>query len=107
MHSLVWSRLRRRPGRAAALVAGILVAATSFTLLTASVRTARLITVGTISRNARSAYDILVRPPGARTPLERRFKLVQDNFLSAIFGGITLAQYHKIEKIPGVQVAAP
>lgn len=107
MHRLVWSRLRRRPGRAAALVAGILVAATSFTLLTASVRTARLITVGTVSRNARSAYDILVRPPGARTPLERRFKLVQDNFLSGIYGGITMAQYHRIARIPGVQVAAP
>src|SRR5215467_10598520 len=107
MFRLAWSTLRRRPGRAAALIAGILVASTSFTLLTASVRTARLVTVGAIARNARSAYDILVRPPGARTPPERRFRLVQDNFLSGIYGGITLAQYHRIAEIPGVDVAAP
>src|SRR5262249_13664852 len=29
------------------------------------------------------------------------------NFLSGIYGGISLAQYHQITAIPGVQVAAP
>jgi hypothetical protein len=99
--------MRRRPGRAVALAAGILVASTSFTLLTSSVRTSQLITVGTVQRNARSAYDILVRPPGTRSPLELRAGLVQDNFLSGIYGGITLRQYRNIAALPGVAVAAP
>ena len=86
---------------------GILVASTSFTLLTASVRTSRLITIGTVQRNARSAYDILVRPPGTRTRLEHQDGLVQDNFLSGIYGGISLSQYHQIARIDGVAVAAP
>ena len=99
--------MRRRPGRAVALAAGILVASTSFTLLTSSVRTSQLITIGTVQRNARSTYDILVRPPGTRSPLERRAGLVQDNFLSGIYGGITLGQYRDIAGLPGVAVAAP
>jgi len=33
--------------------------------------------------------------------------LVRENYVSGIYGGITLAQYEKVEKIPGVQVAAP
>jgi putative ABC transport system permease protein len=60
-----------------------------------------------VQRNARSAYDILVRPPGTRSPLELRAGLVQDNFLSGIYGGITLRQYHDIGALPGVAVAAP
>jgi len=104
---MIRSRLRRAPGRVAALTAGILVAATSFTLLTAAVRTSSAITVGIVGANARSAYDILIRPPGARTALERRRGLVQSNFLSGIFGGITLAQYHQVAAIQGVDVAAP
>lgn len=99
--------MRRRPGRAVALAAGILVASTSFTLLTSSVRTSQLITVGIVQRNARSAYDILVRPPGTRSPLELRASLVQDNFLSGIYGGITLRQYREIAALHGVAVAAP
>ncbi|MGH2873692.1 MAG: FtsX-like permease family protein, partial [Solirubrobacteraceae bacterium] len=33
--------------------------------------------------------------------------LVRDNYLSGIFGGITIAQYREISRMPGVQVAAP
>ena len=39
--------------------------------------------------------------------MERREGLVRDDYLSGIFGGITMAQYHRIARLPGVQVAAP
>ncbi len=61
----------------------------------------------TLKENFRGAYDILVRPKGSFTPLERRDGLVRDNYLSGIYGGITLRQYRSVEHIPGVQVAAP
>ena len=32
---------------------------------------------------------------------------MQPNFLSGIYGGISMAQNRQIEQIPGVQVAAP
>jgi putative ABC transport system permease protein len=104
---LAWSQLRFRAGRSVALLLGISLAATAFTVLTAAARTLQLQTVGTVSANFRPAYDILVRPRGSRTALEDRTGTVQPNFLSGIYGGISLAQYHQIQQVPGVQVAAP
>jgi putative ABC transport system permease protein len=90
-----------------ALGAGIVVAAVSFTLLTSAASTSELFIKATVAKNFRPAYDVLVRPPGSFTPLERKQALVRENYLSGIFGGITMRQYRKIKQIPGVQVAAP
>jgi putative ABC transport system permease protein len=104
---LAWSQLRFRAVRLVALLAGMLVATTAFTVLTAASRTAQLRTTGTVSAHFVPAYEILVRPPGSRTALETKTNTVQPNFLTGITGGITMAQYHQIAAIPGVQVAAP
>lgn len=104
---MIASQLRRRRSRALALGAGIVVAATSFTLLTTAVSTSQARTVGVVQHNVRSAYDVLVRPKGTETPLEKSRDLVQANFLSGIYGGITLDQYQAIKKMAGVQIAAP
>ena len=55
----------------------------------------------------RPAYDILVRPQGSKTTLERNTGLVRPNYLSGIFGGITMRQYRMIGRVRGVDVAAP
>lgn len=104
---VVWSQVLRRRGRSLAVVAAIVVAAVSFSLLTSSVATSRLRVQGTVEENFRSAYDILVRPAGSKTPLEASERLVQENYLSGIFGGITRRQYQRIAGLPGVEVAAP
>jgi putative ABC transport system permease protein len=104
---LAWSQLRFRTGRALALLAGILVAATAFTVLTAAARTTQARTVGVVNANFQPAYDILVRPAGARSSTESATGTVQPDFLSGIYGGITMAQWHAIQQIAGVQVAAP
>jgi putative ABC transport system permease protein len=107
MRRLAWSQLRFRTVRLVALLAGMLLATTAFTVLTAASRTAQLRTVGTVTAHFVPAYDILVRPKGSRTALETRTDTVQPNFLSGLYGGISMAQYHQIASIPGVQVAAP
>jgi putative ABC transport system permease protein len=107
MGRLAWWQARFRPARTLALIAGVLVAAAAFTVLTAASRTAQLRTTGTVSANFQPAYDILVRPKGTRTAVESKTGTVQAGFLSGIYGGITMAQYHRIQQIPGVQVAAP
>ena len=63
--------------------------------------------MGTVAANFRSAYDILVRPKGSATDLEREQGVVRPNFLSGQFGGITMKQYEQIKAISGVEVAAP
>ena len=107
MMRLVLQQLRHRPVRTAALASGILVATVSFVLLASAAKTSELRVRGSVSRSFRGAYDVLVRPKGSFTALERRDGLVRDNYLSGIYGGISLRQYATIRRIPGVAVAAP
>lgn len=104
---MVFAQVLRRRGRSLAVVAAIVVAAVSFSLLTSAVATSRLEVQGTVEENFRSAYDILVRPPGSISSLEREQGLVQENYLAGIYGGITMEQYRDIAEMDGVEVAAP
>jgi hypothetical protein len=104
---LVWSELVHRRGRTLALLIGILVATTSFAVLTATSESQRLEVKGTVARSFRGAYDVLVRPRGARSAFERRTGQVQPNSLSGLFGGISERQWRVIQRLPGIEVAAP
>lgn len=107
MWRMILEEVRHRRGRGIALVAGIAAATAAFAMFTGNSDTQRLEVRGKLARNFRGAYDILVRPRGVETSIERSEGLVRDNYLSGIFGGITLAQYHEISRLPGVEVAAP
>ncbi len=107
MLSIAVGQLRRRPGRAAALAATLIAATAGFLLLASAGKTTDVRVQGSVHSAFRPAYDILVRPRGSKTPLERTEGLVRPNYLSGVFGGITLAQYGRIRAIRGVDVAAP
>ena len=102
--------LRRWPlaTRSVVLFLALLVASTGYAVLTASTQVSRLDVRGTVEQSAsEAAYDILVRPKGARLPLEEKAGLVQPGFLDSVRGGISLKQWHAIERVRGVEVAAP
>lgn len=103
----IQSQLRHRRARAASLGGAILVASVSFVLLSSAATTSDLRVRGSVESNFRNAYDVLVRPRGSFTPMEKQSGLVRDNYLSGIFGGITLAQYREIKRMQGVSIAAP
>lgn len=107
MLTVLLGHLRRTVGRAVALVVAVGVAATGFTVLTATARTSQLQVVGTVHANSRSAYDILLRPRGTRSAVEQSAGLVRGDYLSGIYGGITQAQYARVAHTRGVSVAAP
>lgn len=86
-------------------VAALSVAA--FVVLAGSASQSRLEASATVAANARSTYDILVRPAGSRSALEERTGRVRANALSGIHGGITRAQLAEVRAVPGVAVAAP
>ncbi|WP_405897611.1 hypothetical protein OG242_08800 [Streptomyces sp. NBC_00727] len=90
-----------------ALLIALVVAVTSFTVLTATAGRQRLEVQGTVAANSRGAYDLLVRPPGARSALETQQKLVSATALSDLQGGISEEQWRRILKIPGIRAAAP
>jgi hypothetical protein len=107
MLRVVWAEMRHRWSRTLALLAGIVVATTSFAVLTGTAVTERLQVRETVARSFRGSYDVLVRPRGSRTRREVRTGSVQPNFLSGLFGGISVRQWRKIQSLPGVVVAAP
>ncbi|MFC7591957.1 hypothetical protein ACFQYP_55780 [Nonomuraea antimicrobica] len=107
MIRLVRAQLRHRAGRALVLLLGIVVAATGFSVLTGTAETQRLEITGTVKDNYRAQYDILVRPKGSTTALERSTGLVRANYLSGIHGGITLDQLAAVKRLDGIEVAAP
>ncbi|MER5640917.1 FtsX-like permease family protein [Kitasatospora sp. NPDC002227] len=80
---------------------------TGFAVLTATSQTSRLTVTGTVSAHYRTQYDLLIRPKGSTTELERSQSLVRAGFLSDVHGGITLDQYRAVQGLPGVEVAAP
>ena len=104
---MITGRLRRQSVRTLALLLGVLVATTGFTLLTGSVATSRLRVEASADANFRAAYDIPVRPAGARSEREASAGQVRPNFLSGHFGGITSEQWRQIAGMRGVGIAAP
>ncbi len=107
MFRFVRSQILHRASRSTGLVIGIAVAAASVVVLTGVARTSQIQITGTVQQNFRSAYDIVVRPKGSTTPQERDRGLLQGNYLSGLYGGITTREYRKIAALPGVDVAAP
>ncbi len=107
MLRLALRQLKQRPGRAATLCLTVIAATAGFLLLASAGKTTDVRVQGSVRGAFRPAYDILVRPRGSKTPLERAEGLVRPNYLSGIFGGITLAQNRQIRALGGVEVAAP
>jgi len=97
----------RRGRRSLALVAAIGFAACSFTVLISNSRADQVELQGTATAGPRGAYDILVLPHGTSGETVPDTSLLSPDFTAGQGGGITLAQYHTIAGLPGVQVAAP
>ncbi|MBC8254986.1 MAG: ABC transporter permease, partial [Ardenticatenia bacterium] len=107
MLKLVLRNLWVRRERAVLVATSTVLIVTAFALF-ASASSATTVTADqALSRYWRTSYDILVRPPGVVTDIERRYGLVEANHLSGTPGGITFEQYAQIQEIPEVEVAAP
>ncbi len=89
------------------LILGVLTVSSAFLMLISASET----TVATVDEELaqywRTTYDILVRPSGTHSNIEKEYALVQVNYLGNIPGGITVEQYEAIKNIPGIEVAAP
>ncbi|MCC6497823.1 MAG: ABC transporter permease [Propionibacteriaceae bacterium] len=99
--------LRGRLSRTVPTLLASVLAVSSFVVLTGTVERQRLEVTQLVNTNYRGAYDVLVRPKGSTSAMEAADGLVRQNYLSGIYGGITLDQVGQIRKVTGVQVAAP
>jgi len=101
-------RLRGEPVRTAALIGGIAAAAAAFTVLSMNAEATTVQLHGALPDvSPRRAYDILVRMPSRVAQQNSASSLARPTDLAEITGGITLAQYDTIRRLPGVQIAAP
>lgn len=97
--------LRRGRGRALLLGSGTAAVLTAACVLLGAARVGEIRIDGTLARSFRPAYDLLVRPRTDVTGFERRNRLVRDNFLSGLFGGISESQLAAVRGLPGLEVA--
>ncbi|MFZ5767589.1 MAG: FtsX-like permease family protein, partial [Bacillota bacterium] len=102
-------RLRRPIDRAAAvlLCAGLALGGFSYAIVVAASESTVVKVEGDLDRYWQTTYDLLVRPPDAIGEVEARWNLVRPNHLSTLPGKISIDQYERIRRIPGVEVAAP
>jgi putative ABC transport system permease protein len=104
---VVTAQLRNDRPRTVTMLAALAVATAAFTVLTGAADTARVVANQKVASTGPSAYDILVRPRGSQTAVERQSGEVRPGFLDGVFGGISMNQYREIKRIPGIEVAAP
>ncbi len=94
--------------RTYALLAGIAAAAAAFTTLCMNASALTVQVRGQLpAASPERAYDILVRVPSRVAQQAGAGSLARPTDLAELSGGITLAQYDTIRRLPGVQVAAP
>jgi hypothetical protein len=86
---------------------GLILAAMAYVSLLGTASGTRAALTGDIGNAWNTPYDLLVRPAGEVSQLERTKGLVSPNFISSISGGITEAQLNSITQIKDVSVAAP
>lgn len=107
---MIWVAFRQlQARRTASLLAGIglLTATLGFVVLGSTSQTTQAVLRGEVEQSWPAPYDLLVRPTGSPTPLEKQDGLVRPNYLSSVAGGITEDQLNGIRNLVGVEVAAP
>ena len=107
MIRLAWLNVIGRRALSTVTVLAFAVTLLGFLVLHSRSDTTSATLRGTIGSAWTTPFDLLVRPPGAREPLERSAGLVRPNYATGVHGGITLAQLAAIRRSTGVAVAAP
>jgi putative ABC transport system permease protein len=107
MIRLAWLNVIGRRALSTVTVLAFAVTLLGFLALHSKSETTSATLRGTISSAWTTPFDLLVRPPGAREPLERTAGLVRPNYATGVHGGITLAQLAAIRRTDGVSLAAP
>lgn len=107
---MLWLAVRQLVSRrlATSLMAlGLLTAALGFVALAGTARQTTASLRGDIGRAWDTPFDLLVRPSGAVSPIERQAGLVRPNYVTGIHGGITTEQLAAVRASEGVSIAAP
>jgi putative ABC transport system permease protein len=61
----------------------------------------------TIEQYGRGSYDVLIRPKGSRTDIEKSMGVVEENYIGDGSGGISLEDWDELKNRADIEVAAP
>lgn len=89
------------------LATGLLLTTTAILLVGTLSTSVTLFIEDDLQTYWRTTYDILIRPPHTQSPIERKYGLIEANYLSQVKGGISFEQYQTIATLPDIDVAAP
>ncbi len=104
MWQLVFQSLWRKIGQNTLITSGFFLTACALIILSTTTLTTTLRTKQIINQNWRPMYDLVVLPPQAHIP---QGQAIPSNLFEGYQGGISVQQYHQIQQIPGVTLAAP
>lgn len=106
MIRFIWQNWWRHKERLILLIVGALILSTGLSVLVGLAQTSNGTVIDQLEKRWHASYDIVVRPPGSRSVTEDQ-KLLEPDYLSGLAGGITLDQYHAIQDMSDIAVAAP
>jgi hypothetical protein len=95
----------RQKDKLALLIIGALLISSGLSILVGLSETNKGTIIQTLEEKWRTSYDIVVRPDA--TVEEASNDLLDPNYLSGLYGGISIEDWQKIKGIEGVSVAAP
>jgi putative ABC transport system permease protein len=107
MFKLILSRIKNRKKAAFSFLIALIVLFSVIPIgIAASLKTKSVVT-STIEQYARGSYDLLIRPKGEKTYIERTLGVVEENYIDGGNGGISIEDWQKISEDSDIEVAAP
>src|SRR5690625_6457986 len=95
--SFAWKRIRNQKFKTVLTIFSLV----SILLLIAygiqTSRATKIMVTENIEKYSRGTYDILVRPEGARTDIEKELKTVEENYIGDGEGGISIEEREEIK----------
>ena len=107
MFSLIIKRLLNRKLVSALMLFALLCIYVLIPAGTQYIKETELTVDTVIEKYGRGSYDLLVRPAGSRTSVEKKLGVVEENYIGDSRGGISIKGWRKIQKEADIQVAAP
>lgn len=107
MIRLTWKRIFQRKSSSILFVLALLSIFILIPLGIQNMKNAQLAATHSIENVGRGSYDLLVRPPSSRTPVEQKTGMVEENYIGDSMGGISIEEWRNIQDDPDIEVAAP
>lgn len=107
MIKYAWTSLKNHKTSSALFIIAMIAILTVSTMSLYSIKDIQARVDDDIKKYARGSYDILVRTKDHQTPVEKTLGVVEENYLGAGNGGISIDTWKKIQSMKDIEIAAP